>query len=454
MTKVFKPHDYQGEAGQHLLDHRRAALWAPMGGGKTVVTLDALNTLDAVEPVFPALVLAPLRVARSTWPAEVAKWGFSQHLRVSVIAGNPKQRLAALRRPADIYTMAYDNLVWLVEALGEDWPFKTIVADELTRLKSFRLRQGSKRARALGKRAHRSSRFIGLTGTPSSNGLKDLWGQTWFLDKGVRLGHTFAAFEERWFRKGWDGYSLEPMPNAQDEIQDRLRDLCLTVRGLPVDEPILNDIYVDLPPAARALYNEMEDEMFALIEGEGVEAANAAVRTSKLQQIANGAPFVNDEHDWAQVHDEMLQALDSVLEEASGAPVLLAYKFIPDKERILKRYLKARHLDADPKTIDDWNAGKIPLLVAHPKSAGHGLNLQDGGNILVYFGVDWDLELHMQILERIGPLRQAQSGHDRPVFVHRILARDTVHDMILDRLQSKRSVQDILLEALKRRRRD
>jgi SNF2 family DNA or RNA helicase len=454
MALTFTPHSYQQEALAHLYKVRRGALWMPMGGGKTVTTLTALEHLNVVEDVYPALILAPLRVARSTWPEEVRKWRHLKHIKVSVITGTPKQRERALAAEADVYCTNYDNLVWLRKELGDAWPFKTVVADELTRLKSFRLRQGSKRARALGKRAHRSERFIGLTGTPSSNGLKDLWGQTWFLDRGSRLGATFAAFEERWFRKGWDGYSLEPMPNAQDEIQDRLRDICLTVRGLPVDEPIINDIYVDLPPAARALYDEMEDEMFALIEGEGVEAANAAVRTSKLQQIANGAPYLNEAHDWAQVHDEKLQALDSVMEEAAGAPVLLAYTFQADLQRVLKRYPKARHLDADPKTIDDWNAGKIPLLAAHPRSAGHGLNLQDGGNILVYFGVDWDLELHMQILERIGPLRQAQSGHDRPVFVHRILARGTVDDMILDRLQSKRSVQDILLEALKRRRRD
>lgn len=453
LTRIFVPHDYQRPALQHLLDLPRCALWAPMGGGKTVVTLTALDTLSLVEEVYPALILAPVRVARTTWPSEVAKWEHTKHLRTSVVVGGIKERLAALRQPADIVCANYDNLVWLVDHFGEDWPFKTIVADELTRLKSFRLRQGSKRAGALGRVAHtHTRRFIGLTGTPSANGLKDLWGQTWFLDRGQRLGRTFSAFEERWFRKGWDGYSLEPMPNAQTEIQDRLRDICLTVEGLPVDEPIVNDIFIDLPPRVRAMYEDMADEMFALINEIGVDAANAAVRTSKLLQLANGAIYVDEDKNWEEVHDAKLQALDSVIEEAAGMPVLVSYTFQTDLKRLLKRYPQGRHLDDKASTVDDWCRGRVPILFAHPKSAGHGLNLQEGGNILCFFGVDWNLEEHMQIIERIGPLRQKQSGLDRPVFVHRILARNTADEMVLERLTSKRSVQDILLEALKRRK--
>jgi len=452
VTLTFKPHDYQREAMDWLYDHPRTALWMPMGGGKTVSSLSALDALDLVDGVYPVLVLAPKRVAISTWPEEVAKWSHLKHLRVSVITGTPKQRQAALSRPADIYTMAYDNLSWLCETLGKDWPFVTVVADELTRLKSFRIRQGSKRAGALGKVAHtKVQRFIGLTGTPSANGLKDLWGQTWFLDKGHRLGRTFTAFEQRWFRKGWDGFSLQPQPHAQEEIQNALQDICLTVTGLPVDEPIRTPIYVDLPPAARRLYRDMEDEMFAQI-GDGVEAANAAVRTMKCLQIANGAIYTDDVSTWEVVHDAKLDALESVIEEAGGAPVLVAYNFKHDLVRLQRRFPKARVLDADPGTIKEWNAGQISLLLAHPASAGHGLNLADGGNILAFFGVNWNLEEHMQIIERIGPMRQKQAGYDRPVFVYPILARDTVDAMVLDRLTSKRTVQEILLEALKARK--
>jgi SNF2 family DNA or RNA helicase len=450
---TFKPHDYQKEALAHLYKERRAALWMPMGGGKTVTTLTALEALSVVEDVYPVLVLAPLRVARSTWPDEVKKWPHLSHLRVSVITGTPKQRQAALDTPADIYTTNYDNLVWLRETLGEAWPFITVVADEFTRLKSFRLRQGGSRARALGQVAHTHvTRFIGLTGTPAPNGVKDLWGQGWFLDKGERLGRTFSAFSERWFRKGYDGYSLVPYDHTQEEVQERLKDICLTVRGLPVDEPITSPIYIDLPPAARRAYNDMEEEMYTAIGAEGVEAANAAVRTQKCLQLANGALYTDEYGSWEAVHDAKLEALDSVIEEANGAPVLVAYNFKHDLARLRKRYPKGRVLDADPDTIRQWNRGQIELLFAHPASAGHGLNLADGGNILAFYGVNWNLEEHMQIIERIGPMRQAQAGYNRPVFVYPILARDTVDDLVIDRLTSKKSTQEILLEAMKRRK--
>jgi SNF2 family DNA or RNA helicase len=449
---VFKPHDYQQEAMAHLYNVRRSALWMPMGGGKTVTTLTALDNLSLVEDVFPALVLAPLRVARSTWPDEVAKWPHLSHLRVSVVTGTPKQRQAALDVPADIYTTNYDNLVWLRETLGDAWPFRTVVADEFTRLKSFRIRQGGSRARALGQVAHAHvTRFIGLTGTPAPNGVKDLWGQIWFLDKGERLGRTFSAFVSRWFFKGRDGFSLIPYEHAQREVEERLRDICLTVRGLPVDEPINSPIYIDLPPAARRAYDEMEEEMYTILNREGVEAANAAVRTQKCLQLANGAMYTDEYGSWQAVHDAKLDALESVIEEANGAPVLVAYNFKHDLERLRGRFRQGRVLDADPQTIRDWNAGRISILFAHPASAGHGLNLADGGNILAFYGVNWNLEEHMQIIERIGPMRQKQAGYDRPVFIYPILARHTVDDLVMDRLSSKKSVQEILLEAMKRK---
>lgn len=453
MTRTFVPHDYQLPAMQWLYELPRCALWMPMGGGKTVTTLTALDNLSLIDDVYPMLVLAPLRVARSTWPEEVAKWDHLKHLRVSAITGTAMQRERALAVKADIYTMNFDNLVWLAETVGEDWPFKTVVADEFTRLKSFRLRQGSKRARALGKVAHTHvKRFIGLTGTPGANGVKDLWGQTWFLDRGQRLGKTFSAFEERWFRKGWDGYSIEPMPHAQTEIEGLLRDICLTVEGLPVDAPIVNRIYVELSGPVRRLYEDMEKEMFAQIGEHEIDAVNAAARTVKCLQLANGAIYVDDEGKWEAVHDAKLIALDSVIEEANGTPVLVAYNFKSDLARLRGRYPKARVLDADPQTIRDWNAGKIDLLLAHPASAGHGLNLAEGGNILAFFGLNWNLEEHMQIIERIGPMRQAQAGLKRPVFIHMIMARDTVDEMVAERLQSKKSVQEVLLEAMKRRK--
>jgi SNF2 family DNA or RNA helicase len=452
VARDFTPHDYQREVIDWITSQRRCAVWAPMGGGKTVSTLLALETLNLVEDVYPALILAPLRVAKTTWPDEVKKWTFSQHLTVSVVAGTAKQREAALRAKADIVCMNYDNLVWLREACGDDWPFKTVIADEFTRLKSFRLRQGGARAAALGKVAHdKVNRFVGLTGTPAPNGVKDLWGQTWFLDKGERLGRTFSAFEQRWFYKGYDGYSLQPYEHTQREVEDKLRDICLTVKGLDVEEPIVSPLWIDLPPKARKAYDDMENEMYAELEAEGVEAANAAVRTQKCLQLANGAIYLQDSREWEEVHDAKLDALESVVEEANGAPVLVAYNFKHDLERLRRRFRQARVLDADSNTIREWNAGRIPILLAHPASAGHGLNLADGGNILAFFGVNWNLEEHMQIIERVGPMRQKQAGHDRPVLIYPILARDTVDEMVMERLSSKRSVQDVLLEAMKRR---
>ena len=452
MSRDFVPHPHQKQALAHIYQKRRCALWMPMGGGKTSTTLTALETLDAVEATYPALVLAPLRVARSTWPEEVEKWSHLKHRKVSVITGTEQQRLRALMdTSADIYATNYEQLAWLVKTLGDEWPFRTIIADEFTRLKSFRLRQGGSRAQALSKRAFVSSRFIGLTGTPAPNGLKDLWGQIWFLDKGERLGKSFSAFEMRWFRKGHDGFSLQPLDHAQREIEEKLQDICLTVTGLQVDEPIVQPVYVDLIPRDRQLYTAMEKEAFAVIADEGVEAVNAAVRLNKCLQIANGALYLDDGR-WEKIHDAKLDALESIIEEANGASVLVAYNFKSDLERLRLRFPYGRVLDADPDTIRQWNAGRIRLLFAHPASAGHGLNLAEGGNILAFFGVNWNLEEHQQIIERIGPQRQKQAGLDRPTFIYPILARKTVDELVIRRLESKRSVQDILIEAMKERR--
>lgn len=440
----------------HILDHPRCAIWAGMGMGKTTSTLNAIDAVLLTDDA-PVLVLAPLRVARSTWPEEAGKWQHLAGINVMPIVGTEAERKAALRMDAQVYTTNYEQLPWLVEHFGERWPFRTVVADESTKLKGFRLRQGTQRAQALGKVAHtKIKRFVELTGTPSPNGLADLWGQAWFLDAGQRLGRTYQAFSDRWFRTHPSGYGTVALPHAQAEIQERLCDLCLTVDAkdwFDLREPIVNNIYVDLPIKARKHYAEMEKEMFTQLDEHEVEAFGAAARTIKCLQIANGAAYVGESNtEWKDLHDAKLEALESVVEESAGAPVLVAYHFKSDLARLKRAFPKGRALDQDPQTIRDWNAGKIPVLFAHPASAGHGLNLQDGGNILVYFGHWWNLEERMQILERVGPTRQMQAGHDRPVFVHNIIARDTVDEMVMERVESKREVQDILLAAMKRRR--
>lgn len=470
--RPFTPRPYQGPMIDHLLDVPRCALWAGMGMGKSLATLTALDMLELVEP-GPALVLAPLRVARSTWPDEAEKWAHLRNVEVSAVVGTPEERRAALRRPANVYTTNYDQLGWLVEHFGDKWPFRKIVADESTRLKGFRLGKHTrktkdgdkvetvKRTTYLARVAHtKCTRFIELTGTPSPNGLKDLWGQAYFLDRGQRLGLSFKAFESRWFQsisKGNHAAAREliPLPFAQEQIQEKMRDIALTLDPkdwFPIKDPIVNTVRVTLPKRARQQYEDMQKEMFAQIGEHEVEAFNAAAKSAKCLQMASGSVWVDSEKGtYAEVHDVKLQALESIAEETAGAPLLVRYHWVPSRDRILRAFPKARMLDDNPQTIRDWNAGKIPMLVAHAQSAGHGLNLQDGGHHYVAFDHWWDLEHHQQIVERIGPTRQLQAGHDRHVYHHYIVAEGTVDELVMGRLESKRSVQDLLLEAMKRK---
>ena len=463
----FKPRDYQGAIIDHIVNVPRCNVWSGMGTGKSAATYTALDfLLNVMGERGPALVLAPLRVAASTWPAEVRKWDHLAGLTVVPIIGDKVAREAALTKRAQVYTMNYENLPWLrlhLEERGQAWPFRIVVADESTRLKGYRIKQGGQRAQALGQVVHQHvDRFINLTGTPAPNGLGDLWGQAWFLDSGARLGRSFSAFDSRWFatkkRHPNDQYGEKfAMPHAQEQIENALRDITITVKAedfLDLPPLIENTIEVDLPPSARRHYREMEREMFTMLaSGEEVEAFNAAALTMKCLQAASGAMYLDPERygegKWIEIHDAKLDALESVVEEAAGAPVLVAYHFKSDLARLQRAFPKGRTLDQDPQTIVDWNAGHIPLLFAHPASAGHGLNLQDGGNIIVFFTSNWALENDQQIIERIGPTRQAQAGHNRPVFVHRIVARGTVDELVVARLKTKASVQQLLIDAMK-----
>lgn len=435
-----------------------------MGTGKTVSTYTAIQAKTMAGQDWPTLILAPLRVARSTWPNEARKWQHLKGLEVMPIVGSEAERKLALRHDVPVHTCNYDNLPWLVEHYKTRWPYKTVIADECTRLKGFRLKQGGARAAALGRVAHGLCKeYVGLTGTPAPNGLIDLWGQMWFVDRGQRLGRSFEAFKQRWFQRAFQDYGLSPLPMAQEQIQEAIADVCLTIRSedwFDLEAPIVNNIYVDLPIRARRHYRDLEKEMFTQLADRTATAVNAAGRTNKCLQLANGAVYTDPDADadshpkareWREVHDAKLDALESIIEEANGAPVLVAYEFRSDVVRILKAFPKARLLDDDPRTEDEWNAGQIPILLAHPKSAGHGLNLQYGGNILVFFGHNWNLEEYLQMIERIGPVRQLQAGLNRSVYIHHIIARDTVDELVMARRESKRSVQDILLDALKHR---
>jgi SNF2 family DNA or RNA helicase len=446
---------------EHIEQHERCAVLAAMGSGKTSATLTALDHVELIEPSGPTLVIAPKLVASSTWPNELEKWDHLADKRIVPIGGTAAQRMRALRDSnADIYTVGYHNLPWLVNTVGADWPWRKVVADELTRLKSFRLQQkGGAQACQLGRVAHRYvDRFIGLTGTPAPNGLADLWGQMWFIDKGQRLGLTYTGFKERWFRQGFNGFGLEPLPFAQEQIQDSVADVCLTVDPkdyISIDDPIVTPLYVDLPPSARRIYTEMERAAFTEIRSGGVdvevEAVNAGSKVNKCSQIASGFLFTDSDGRFEELHDIKLDMLEQVLEEANGMPVVVAYHYVPDLIRLKKRFPYGKTPEDLGANIEkEWNSGKHRLLFAHPMSLGHGLNLQDAGNILCFYGFDWNLETHLQIIERIGPLRQYQAGHPRAVYLYYIMAKGTIDEVKYQRLIQKKSVQDCFLEYMRR----
>lgn len=472
---VFIPRPYQQLIRSFALDHQRCNVFASPGLGKTSASYDIFESLRLVGQARRALVLAPKRVAQSAWPEERTKWSESfGHLRVAAAIGTPDQRLTALRSNPDILTINYDNIDWLMEQYGDAWPFDTVFADESTRLKGLRVSmqtsktgkefingQGSSRAKALSKIAHTKVRnWYNLTGSPAPNGVQDVWGQQWFIDGGRRLGNSFTAFSQRWFRAvpGGDGYSqIEPLAHAQGEIERLLAETSITVDArdwFPIEEVIERNVYIDLPPAARKHYREMERELFTEVEQHEVEVFNAGSKAQKCLQIANGTLIHDtDSRAWVKVHDEKLEALKSIKEETNGENLLVAYQYKADLERILKAFPKARHLDANPRTLTEWNDGKIGMLVCHPASAGHGLSLQHGGRILVDYSSGYNLEFDEQVIERLGPTRQLQSGYNRSVFRYRIVARDTVEEhSVLPRLKLKMSVQDSLKNAMKIRK--
>lgn len=452
----------------------RCALFAGMGMGKTVITATYLDTCyNVIGEDAPTLILGPKNVVVNSWPDELAKWDHLSGLEISVAAGDRADgkpmthadRAAALRKDVPLHAINYDMVPWMMDHYGGKLPYRRIVSDESTRLKNFRTMQGGVRSGAMHLTAHRDvAEWINLTGTPTPNGLRDLWGQTWFLDKGLRLGRAFSGFEERYFawKRIKDALTNKPglkqiiMPFADEQIKALLKDLCLTLDPkdwFDIADPIVTELEVELPPAARKHYREMQKDMFTLVERYGVEAVNSGGKVMKCLQIASGAVYDDTEtKHWVHVHDAKIEKLESVINEAAGAPVVVSYFFKPTLARLRSAFKHGVVMDGKPATVKAWNEGKIQLLFAHPGSMGHGLNLQDGGNILVFFDHWWDMELHDQIIERIGPMRQFQSGHDRAVFVYYLVARKTVDEMVIDRNRNKRSVQASFLDYMKRNR--
>lgn len=445
---------------QHMLSNPRCALHAGMGMGKTSAALRVISAWHRLSTSHPTLVLGPKRVAEHGWPAEVRKWNQFSHLDVSTVIGDAGKRLRALKRDVPIYSTNYEQLPWLVEHYGSRWPFRQVIADESTRLKSYRPRQGGKRAAALAKVAHKHVEyFIELTGLCAPNGLIDLYGQAWFLDAGQRLGRTFSGFLERWFiqRVNSGGYTdIEPAAHAQAEIQARLRDLCYSLDPkdwFDLREPVSNVIKVTLPPQARKVYSEMEREMFTQLQGHDIEAFHAASRSMKCLQMASGFAFVGDSKDgkFVEFHDAKIQALESIVEEAAGAIVLVVYHFKPDLQRLQRAFPGALNLSDDDQ-LADAKRGKGRVWLAQPDSVGLGIDgLQEHCYTIAFYSMWWAMEPHAQVLERIGPTRQLQSGFDRAVSIHYIIVEDSVDELVLQRQREKRSVQDLFNDAMKRK---
>ena len=442
----FSPHNYQAYAIDYIETHPIAAVLLDMGLGKTVISLTAIADLlfDSFE-AHRILVVAPLRVARDTWPAEIAKWEHLQHLTYAVCVGTPKERRMALMSGADITIINRENLGWLIDSSGFDFDYDMIIIDELSSFKNHK----SKRFQSLMKVRPKVKRIIGLTGTPSSNGLMDLWAEFKLLDFGERLGRFITHYRNNYFipdkRNGEIIYSYKPMPYAEDAIYRRISDITISMKStdhLQMPELITSQYEVQLSEEETQRYEELKaDFILELPEGE-ITAANAASLTGKLSQLANGAIY-DDDGNIIEFHDRKLDALEDLIEAANGKPLLVAYWFKHDLQRIKKRF-NVREIKSS-KDITDWNNGEIPVAVIHPASAGHGLNLQAGGSILIWFGLTWSLELYQQTNARLW--RQGQTSGT--VVIEHIITKGTIDERILKALSLKEVTQNALIDAVK-----
>ncbi|GLB61760.1 DEAD/DEAH box helicase [Cytobacillus sp. NCCP-133] len=446
----YKPYHYQAYATQWIIDKKKSALFLEMGMGKSVSALTAiLELMYDYFDVAKVLVIAPLRVASTTWEEEVEKWDHLKELRISKVLGSEKQRVSALYKKADVYIINRENVIWLVDWFDSDWPFDMVVIDELSSFKSSK----AQRFKSLKKVRPFIKRLVGLTGTPAPNGLIDLWPQIYLLDGGERLGKTVTGYRERYFlpdkRNQMIVYTWKLKDGAEDAIYEKLSDICVSMKAkdyLELPERIDNVIPVELPKKVKEQYDRLEKELILSIEEADVLAGSAAVLANKLLQVANGAVY-DEDGNVKHIHDEKLKALDELVEVASGKPVLVFYCYQHDKDRLLKhlKKLKPSLLQSD-KDIKDWNRGKVQVLLAHPASAGHGLNLQTGGNIIIWFGLTWSLELYQQANARLW-----RQGQKQTVVVHHIIAKDTIDERVMKALEDKDVSQAALIEAVKAR---
>ena len=441
----YVAHNYQNYAKDFILAHKVSALFLDCGLGKTITTLTAINELmyDSFE-ISKVLIIAPLRVAQSTWKEEIEKWDHLNLLRYSIAVGDEKERLKALKQNSDIYIINRENVDWLVTKSGIDFNFGMLVIDELSSFKSHT----SKRFKSLLKIRPYFERVVGLTGTPSSNGLMDLWAEFRVLDLGERLGRYITHYRNEYFlpdkRNGAVIFSYKPQPNAEERIYRRLADMTISMKSteyLKMPELIRNELEINLDEEDQMKYKRFKKEMVMTIKEKEIDAINAASLSNKLIQLANGSIYDEDKK-FYEVHNKKLDKLEEIIESANGKPVLIAYWFKADKERIEKRF-KVREI----KTADDikqWNMGMISLALIHPASAGHGLNLQSGGSTLVWFSLTWSLELYQQTNARL--YRQGQKD---TVVIHHLITKNTIDEDIMKSLKRKDKTQEALMRAVK-----
>ncbi|MDF2672436.1 MAG: helicase [Clostridiales bacterium] len=446
MALEYKPHEYQAYSTDFILNHRAAGLFLEPGLGKTIITLTAIWLLlyDYFE-VSKVLVIAPLRVARDTWSRECEKWAHLNGLTISKLLGSEKERKTALFKKADIYVINRENVEWLIKA--KEWDFDMVIIDELSSFKS----PSAKRFRAIKKVRHKIKRIVGLTGTPAPNGLLDIWSQIYLLDGGERLGRTFTGYRSRYFhpQKYINGgiptdYSINE--DAEEKIYSKMSDICISMKALEylkMPECILNKVEVQLSENEMKLYRQLERDLILPFKDSDVDAANAAVLTNKLLQLSGGAVY-DEFSDVKYIHDKKLEALEDLIEAANGKPVLVYYGFKHERYRIKQRFNVGEINTSED--IANWNAGKMQIALCHPASTGHGLNLQDGGCTIIWFGLTWSLELYQQANARLW-----RQGQKHTVVIHHIIAKDTIDERVMRALEDKDTSQTALIEAVKAR---
>ena len=443
----YAPHNYQKFATDFIINHPVSAVLLEMGLGKSVISLSAINELmlDYFD-VSRTLVIAPLRVANSTWPDEIKKWDHLKHLNYSVVIGSEKERLDALGKPAHIYLINRENVDWLITKSGFPWKFDMVVIDELSSFKSYQ----AKRFKSLLKVRPKIKRIVGLTGTPSSNGLMDLWAEFRLLDMGERLGRYITYYRQNFFvpdkRNQQMIFSYKPKEGSEKMIYSLISDITISMKSkdfLKMPECVMNEVVVSLSDKEQKLYDSLKQDMVLSLEENEIDAINAAALSNKLLQMSNGAVY-NDDKESLRIHDRKLDALEDLIEGANGKPVLVAYWFKHDLEKIKDRFDVRKIKSA--KDISDWNEGKIPVALIHPASAGHGLNLQAGGSTLIWFGLTWSLELYQQTNARL-----YRQGQDSTVVIHHILTKGTIDEDVMKALKAKEKIQDALIDSVKAR---